>query len=238
MTPVDTELRRWKRLALAAAAAIVLSVPFYVALESRAPAATPAESELTFVGREACRDCHQQAYEAWLGSDHDHAMAAADETTVLGDFDDAVFEHRGVASRFFRRNGKFFVHTEGPGGEMGEFEIAYTFGVEPLQQYLVPFPGGRLQALSIAWETEDQRWFHLYPDREIPADDWLHWTRPAQNWNGMCAECHSTNLRKGYDAATNSFETTWAEIDVSCESCHGPGSRHVTWAEVPPMARR
>jgi tetratricopeptide (TPR) repeat protein len=120
---------------------------------------------------------------------------------------------------------------------MDEFEIEYTFGWEPLQQYLIRFPGGRLQALSIAWDVERRRWFHLYPDQAIPPDDWLHWTRNGQNWNGMCAECHSTDLRKSYDPATDSYETTWAEIDVSCEACHGPGSRHVEWAKVPPMAR-
>jgi tetratricopeptide (TPR) repeat protein len=120
---------------------------------------------------------------------------------------------------------------------MGESEITHTFGFEPLQQYLVPFPGGRLQALWIAWDVEQLEWFHLYPESTIPPDDWLHWTRNGQNWNGMCAECHSTNLVKGYDADTQTFDTTWSEINVSCEACHGPGSRHVAWADLPPMAR-
>jgi len=231
-------LGSWQRLALGSALAIVLSVPLYVLVE-RGPRAGGAQVEgaATFVGRESCRPCHESAFNDWEGSDHDKAMAEATEQTVLGDFDDAVFEHRGVTSRFYRRDGKHFVHTEGPGGEMGEFEIAYTFGVEPLQQYLVPFPNGRLQALSLAWDTERERWFQLYPDADIPPDDWLHWTRPAQTWNGMCAECHSTNLRKGYDPETDAFDTTWSEIDVSCEACHGPGSRHVDWADIPPMAR-
>jgi tetratricopeptide (TPR) repeat protein len=189
------------------------------------------------VGRDRCAPCHQAATEAWFGSDHDLAMAEAAEETVLGDFSDAVFEYHGISSRFFRRDGGFFVHTEGPGGEMDDFEITYTFGHEPLQQYLVPFPGGRLQCLSLAWDTVRGEWFHLYPETDIPADDWLHWTRNAQNWNGMCAECHSTNLIKGYDSETQTFQTTWSEIDVSCEACHGPGSAHVDWAELPPMAR-
>ena len=164
-------------------------------------------------------------------------MAEATEETVLGDFSDVDVEIHGITSRFFRRDGGFFVYTEGPGGEMGDFEIAYTFGHEPLQQFLVPFPGGRLQCLPLAWNSVRGEWFHLYPDTKIPPDDWLHWTRNAQNWNGMCAECHSTNLVKGYDAESRTFETTWSEIDVSCEACHGPGSAHVAWADLPPMAR-
>ncbi len=232
-------LHRWKLAGLIASLVIVLSVPVYAIKESRARATRgpTASPRATFVGRESCIECHEEAYKSWLGSDHDNAMAVATDSTVQGDFDDAVFEYGDITARFYRRDGKFFVNTQGPDGVPTEFEIAYTFGIEPLQQYLIPFPGGRLQSLTIAWDTEREEWFFLYPGQDIPADDWLHWTRGAQNWNGMCAECHSTNLIKGYDFATKTFTTTWSEIDVSCEACHGPGSRHVEWADIPPMAR-
>ncbi|MCU0303649.1 MAG: tetratricopeptide repeat protein [Thermoanaerobaculales bacterium] len=230
-------LRPWKLLGAVSTAVIVVAVPLSLVIEPVGRGAAGPVAPPVFVGRERCAGCHAAAAEAWAGSDHDLAMAEATEETVLGDFADATFVHRGITSLFFRRDGGFFVRTEGPDGEMGDFEIAYTFGHDPLQQYLVPFPGGRLQALSIAWDSVRGEWFHLYPDRDIPPDDWLHWTRNAQNWNGMCAECHSTNLVKGYDFASRSFSTTWSEIDVSCEACHGPGSAHVAWAELPPMAR-
>ncbi len=233
------DLQRWITAGVVATAVIVLSLPLYLVKERFATtergAATAAPA--AFVGRDQCISCHEQAYEAWQGSDHDHAMTVASDSTVRGDFDDAVFVYRGDTTRFYRRDGKYYVWAEGPDGEAAEYEITYTFGWEPLQQYLIPFPGGRLQALSVAWDTEREEWFFLYPGQDIPPDDWLHWTRDAQNWNGMCAECHSTNLIKGYDAASQDFETTWSEIDVSCEACHGPGSRHVAWAELPPMAR-
>ncbi len=199
-------------------------------------AALPATA--SFVGRDSCVGCHGEAYDQWRGSDHDNAMDLANDDTVLGDFDNAEFTHAGITSRFYRRDDRFFVYTEGPGGELAEFEIEYTFGIEPLQQYLVPFPGGRLQALPIAWDTERERWFTLNPDTEIAPEDWLHWTRNGQNWNGMCAECHSTNLQKNLDPETGTFNTTWSEIDVSCEACHGPGSRHVAWAKSDPAGRQ
>ena len=117
--------------------------------------------------------------------------------------------------------------------------MKYTFGVDPLQQYLIELPGGRLQALSIAWDTRPkakggQRWFHLYPSERIDFRDELHWTGINQNWNSMCAECHSTDVRKGYAPASRTYQTTWSEIDVSCEACHGPASRHVAWAKREP----
>ena len=162
-------------------------------------------------------------------------MQHATEKTVLGNFNDAAFEHFGVRSRFFRKDGRFFVETDGPDGKLALFEVKYTFGVDPLQQYLVEFPDGRIQALSIAWDSRPQdkggqRWYHLYPSEEIRHDDVLHWTKLNQNWNFMCAECHSTGLRKNYDAKTDRFATTWAEISVGCETCHGQGSAHAAWA--------
>ncbi len=202
----------------------------------------PADpGEATFVGLQACAECHEAETRAWRGSHHDLAMQPADDDTVLGDFADASYEHGGVVSRFFRRDGKFFVHTDGSGGEMADFEITWTFGAEPLQQYLVTFPDGRLQALGLAWDTrpEDQggqRWFHVYGDEVIPADDELHWTRPAQNWNYMCADCHSTGYRKNYDPKTDTFAPAWTDVDVACEACHGPGSRHVARARQGSLA--
>jgi predicted CXXCH cytochrome family protein len=191
----------------------------------------------TFVGGTKCGSCHPKEADAFRASDHAKAMQPATLETVLGNFDQTRVTHRGITSTFFRRDGKFFVRTEGPDGKPGEFEIAYAFGVEPLQQYLVPLSGGRLQALGLAWDTRPhaqggQRWFHLYPDLTLHPPDALHWSGREQTWNYQCAECHSTDLRKHYDLATNRYATAWAEITVSCEECHGPGSAHVAWAET------
>jgi len=193
------------------------------------------ESVATYVGAQACAGCHAAEHAAWSGSDHARAMQIASDTAVLGDFADRRFVHGGITSTFFRREGRFMVRTDGPDGQLDDFEIKYTFGVRPLQQYLIELPGGRLQALSIAWdarprEAGGQRWFHLYPNEKIDYRDELHWTRRQQNWNYMCADCHSTNVRKNYNAAAARYATTWSEINVACEACHGPGSRHVAWA--------
>ena len=189
----------------------------------------------SFVGSETCAGCHQAEAGSWRASQHKAAMQHASDKTVLGDFNDASFDYYGVHSRFFRKDGKFIVETDGPDGGLAEFAVKYTFGVDPLQQYLIEFPDGRIQALSIAWDTRPkekggQRWFHLYPNEEIKHDDVLHWTKLNQNWNFMCAECHSTGLRKNYDAGADRFATTWSEISVGCEACHGQGSAHAAWA--------
>jgi len=204
------------------------------------PSAAPPE--LQFVGAAACTACHQAQAQAWRGSHHDLAMAEASESTVLGDFDDTSFELAGVRSRFFRRDGGFFVNTEGSDGSLSDYRVSWTFGAVPLQQYLIEFPDGRIQALGIAWDTRPaddggQRWFSVYGEQVIPAGDELHWTGPAQNWNYMCADCHSTGYRKNYDPATDRFASSWSDVDVACEACHGPGSQHLARAEAGTLAQ-
>jgi predicted CXXCH cytochrome family protein len=221
---------------VALAAVVVASLFFLVRGErsSWAPWAKPvgyATAPVAFVDDRSCARCHETQYREWTGSHHDLAMQRADEKTVLGNFDDAKITYFGVTTRFFKRDGKFFVETEGPDGKPADFEIRYTFGVDPLQQYLIEFPGGRLQSLTLAWDTVRKRWFSLYPDEKIPPGDSLHWTGRYQNWNVMCAECHTTDLKKGYDPVTDSYKTTWAALNVGCQACHGPGQAHVAWAE-------
>jgi len=233
-------MKNWKITGIIATIIVILSVPLYILkatyLRPSADSVQPVP-EYTFVGSKKCGECHKGEYDKWRGSHHDLAMAEANEKTVLGDFNDRVFERFGVTSRFYRNSGGFYVHTQGPEGKMGDFEVTYTFGAYPLQQYLIPFPGGRLQCLPIAWDVKEKKWYHLYPEAPIDPQDWLYWTNAGQNWNGMCGECHSTNLKKNYDIKTDSYQTTWSEISVGCEACHGPGSRHVEWAELPDMAR-
>jgi tetratricopeptide (TPR) repeat protein len=199
------------------------------------PAPVVATTPARYVGRAECVRCHEREDALWRGSHHDLAMQVADTTTVLGDFADRRFSYGGLTSTFFRRDGKYLVHTDGPDGRLHDYEIAYTFGVFPLQQYLIAFPGGRYQALNICWDARPaavggQRWFHLYPNEKVDHAHPFHWTGPYQNWNFMCAECHSTNVRKGYHAGEDRYETSWSEIDVSCEACHGPASGHLAWA--------
>jgi predicted CXXCH cytochrome family protein len=209
-----------------------------------APWATAAADEAGWVGSDSCRDCHAEAYAAWQTSHHYRAMQPANEENVLGDFADRRFEYGGVSSRFFRRDGKYYVETDDAAGELREFEVAYTFGFEPLQQYLIAFPGGRYQALNVVWDNRPataggQRWVHLYPDPDDPVmhDDLVHWTGSFQNWNSRCAVCHSTKLEKNYNAASAEYRTSWGEINIACEACHGPAAGHLAWAEQAGKAR-
>ncbi len=189
-----------------------------------------------FVGSSSCQGCHEPAFEAWQKSHHYQAMLEPTEKTVLGNFDNQNFEYAGLRHRFFTHEGGYWVETDNAEGELEAFKIAFTFGFYPLQQYLIGIEDGRFQALNIVWDSRPekeggQRWFHLYPNEAIDHEDILHWTGAFQNWNSRCASCHSTDLKKNYNAAANSYQTTFSEINVACEACHGPGSDHVSWAQ-------
>lgn len=216
---------------------LVLVSALCVVACNEGPVATSAE-QATFVGRSSCASCHPSQQSEWENSHHDLAMQEATSNTILGDFNDATFTYAGVTSTFYRRQDTFFVRTDGPDGQLKDYKIDYTFGITPLQQYLIGFPGGRLQSLGIAWDARPeqdggQRWYHMYPDEAIDYRDPLHWTGSYQNWNFMCAACHSTNLKKNYILEDDRYETTFSEMNVSCEACHGPGSTHVDWARSP-----
>jgi predicted CXXCH cytochrome family protein len=233
--------RRLRRYAGLLALALLVAAGTWFALTKRGVIAPHRTAEVrregpAFVGSEQCRTCHADQLRAWRGSHHAAALQVPSEQTVLGDFKDASYGYADVTSKFFRRGSKFSLRTDGADGKLADFDVKYAFGIAPLQQYLVELPRGHVQAVSIAWDTRarstgGERWFHLYPNDKVDFRDELHWTRRSQNWNFMCADCHSTNIVKGYDAAGDAYNTTYSEISVGCEACHGPGSAHREWAD-------
>lgn len=205
--------------------------------------AAPAGAAASYVGAAACAGCHPAQTAAWQGSHHAQAMQPANAQTVLGRFDHNHFSDNGITSTFWRKGGNYFVRTDGPDGRLADFPVRYTFGVYPLQQYLVPLPGGRLQALPFAWDARPQaaggqRWLHLYAGQHLDHRDPLHWSGREQNWNNRCAECHSTHLLRQYDAQQDRYATRWSDLAVACEACHGPGSAHLDWARRDAAARQ
>ncbi|MGY2167483.1 tetratricopeptide repeat protein [Pseudomonas gingeri] len=205
------------------------------ALPSAPPAGPPAVAQAPaapvaqMVDEQQCQGCHAPQAKDWQGSHHQLAMQAATAETVLGDFADVSVNLEQQQTRFFRRDQDFWVNTQGADGVAADFKVAYTFGIAPLQQYLLEAPGGRLQALGVAWDTEKHRWFHLYPGQGVDFKNPLHWSKPSQNANFMCIECHTTGYQRNFDAAGNRFASHWNSLGVGCQACHGPASNHLQW---------
>ena len=222
--------------------AIILLLPLYLLKQSYFSDNKTTASISEYVGKETCIECHQAEYNDWKGSDHDLAMDYATDSSVLGDFNNAILIRNNQTHKTYKKDNKFFVLTDGEDGKMHEYEVKYVFGYYPLQQYLVEFPSGRLQTLALTWNSKNKNWYYMadsvYQGMSVTHTNWLHWTNQAQNWNSMCADCHSTNLQKNYNPHTDTYNTTWSEIDVSCEACHGPASKHLEWAKLADYARK
>ena len=203
--------------------------------------ALPETAVAQYVGGSSCVECHREQYDLFVGSHHDRAMDIATDDTVLAKFDGTKIEHFGITSTVFRDGKKFMVNTQGPDGQMRDFEVTMVFGCEPLQQYMVELKPsrdrsglGQFQVLRLSWDVAKQQWFYLSPPdvyENLHPNDPLHWTGVTQRWNSNCASCHSTDLKKNFDLLSGTYNTTFVDIDVNCESCHGPGSLHVEIAK-------
>ena len=186
-----------------------------------------------YMGAEQCKACHPQEYRHWQSSHHAMSMKVADENSVLADFNDLRLTLSGLDIRFYKKGKQYWVNMRGPDGKHRDYQIKYTFGYQPLQQYMVEFADGRLQLIPLAWDSRDkkqggQRWFNLYPQMTEKHQE-FYWTNSGQNWNYMCADCHSTHVSKNYNLKKNSYKTSWSEINVACEACHGPAGDHIKW---------
>ncbi|MEY9334576.1 putative CXXCH cytochrome family protein [Pseudomonas protegens] len=191
------------------------------------PKAVPALPAAQYVDEQACQGCHQAQARDWQGSHHQLAMQEANPQTVLGNFNEQRFKAEGESTRLFRRGAEFWVNTPGADGRPADFKVAYTFGIEPLQQYLIEVGQGRLQALGVAWDTRKQQWFHLYPGQGVNFKNPLHWSKPSQNANFMCVECHTTGYQRNFSASQERFDSHWNSLGVGCQACHGPASNHL-----------
>ena len=194
--------------------------------------ASPAAGESGYVGSAVCKGCHLQVWNEWKQSHHYRSMMLPTEASVLGRFEGEQVQLGGISSRMFKADGRFFIETE-IGTDIDKktatFEVKYTFGHFPLQQYLLATEGGRLQAFNLAWDARPEsggRWINLQADPAVKPGSPFFWTGHFFNWNTQCADCHSTGVEIGY-IEKGSFHTTFAEINVACEACHGPGRDHL-----------
>ncbi len=188
-----------------------------------------AANAQSYVGSDQCTDCHVDEAEAWANSHHALAWTEVGAGKMVADFDGTRFEQNGMSVLFDHSGEVPTAQVTEKDGVMTEYDVHSVVGIEPLQQYLIETDPGRLQSFDVVWDTENERWYHLYPDQDLPPDDGLHWTGPYKNWNARCAECHATGFEKNYDVQTRSYQSRQAEIGVGCEACHGPGSAHIDW---------
>lgn len=199
-----------------------------ITLAGAGTAQTPhGEGIPAYVGSQACVECHTEAYDAWRTSHHGKAWRMPGDDSFVGAFQGEIFEHDGMRATFSKNAEAYVVTVTEKGGSTATYEMHSVGGTHPLEHPILSMGDGRLQAFDVVWDVEKRRWFHLYPDQDLPPEDAFHWTGVYKNWNGRCAECHATGFEKNYDFRTRTYQSTQVEIGVGCEACHGPAAAHL-----------
>ncbi len=246
----------WKKpFPLVVLAAFTATAAFFAFRHSPAPPQKPValtnpnapilapddEVHAQYAGSESCRKCHAAAFEKWHGSNHgraerliekqeDHKFFTPKQTLTHG---------KDSSEAFVNADGLAKILTLGLDKKRHAYPVVRVIGNDPLRQFLIPAPGGRLQTCDVTLDPNKNEWFDVYGnDDERAPGDWGHWTGQGMNWNAMCAACHNTRLRKNYEPQTNSYHTAMAEMSVGCEACHGPMKAHVEWQEKPPLTQK
>jgi tetratricopeptide (TPR) repeat protein len=188
-----------------------------------------------YAGAQSCRGCHADQYAKWQGSHHGLAERQPDAK-----LDDPAFVPtrsftHGTQTTEVRKNGSAYeLIALGFGDKIAPYRVERVIGHDPLRQFLVDGGNGRLQAMEACYDPHKNDWFDVYGNEDRKPGEWGHWTGRGMVWNQMCATCHNTRLRKNYDAKTDGYHTTMAEMSVSCESCHGPMKPHNEWQHAHP----
>jgi predicted CXXCH cytochrome family protein len=181
-----------------------------------------------YLGSQSCAKCHDVEHTQWKNSLHIKMTKPVAEATIVGDFREGTrFADHDRSYTFGTRNGKPFVTVSFGGRPPETFTVDYTLGAKRYQGYLSTLPEGRIYVLPVFWHVASRRWVDWKEITPIP--DGAHEIR--QIWNQNCFNCHGTNIVQGYDIAEKKYKSTWTEMGIGCEACHGPGREHAALME-------
>ena len=198
------------------------------------PRELAARSGFPPAGASECKPCHLAEFNEWATSQHAHANRLVNPLQDGPAFNPTRTFHEGLlTTEVSEKWNRLIVSQTGPEGIPSFHRAVAVIGVEPLIQYLTPFPGGRLQVINPAYDPKKGDWFDIYKGEPRGPHEWGFWKNGGMNWNSRCAYCHTTGFEKNYAAATDSYASTWTAMGVSCEQCHGTLDGHAAKPKVP-----
>lgn len=227
-------MTRGTRLVCVSVALLLLTLVVRASDQSPVPGGRPfraAESPVTsaYVGSASCERCHADEHAQWKDSLHIQMTKPIADATIVGDFSEGTtFADHDRAYAFGRKDGRPFVTVKFGQAPPETFSVDFTLGSKRYQGYLSMLPEGRMFVLPIFWHVEHKRWMDWKEITPIP--DGAHDIR--QIWNVNCFNCHATNIVQGYDVVAKRYNSSWTEMGIGCEACHGPGREHNTLMEA------
>ncbi len=186
--------------------------------------------EVRYVGAAACSKCHAEIHRKWAGSRHSKMVQPATRAGVQGDFTRAKLQLRGSPYALREHDGVYYITESTITGKPQEHRVDYTLGNRRIQHYLTTTPSGRVIVLAPSWDILRKQWFHNFDIADPDETDEV----VVQIWNKNCFSCHVSRQEKGFDPATNQYQTSWQDFGTNCERCHGPGGDHVAHYNATP----
>lgn len=182
-----------------------------------------------YSGSSSCKACHEKFYELWEPSHHGKALQpwSAELAEAIPDQEEPIEAEGRVYSAHITPRSGWISDDQG-----AKYDIAYAMGGKNYYNFLTLMEDGRLQVLPIYYDVQHDSWRntttsmlrHFSDGRQ---DTPVSWRDPMLTFNAACFSCHVSQIQSNYDPETDTYDTTWNEPGISCESCHGPASEHV-----------
>ncbi len=187
-----------------------------------------------FSGSQSCRQCHERFYQLWEPSFHGKAMQPVKSEFIkeyqLPESSPMVIE--GKSYQIIYEDSSMVMTENENDGQMNRYTIEWSLGGRNVFTFLVPLDKGKLQTIPLAYDVNRGLWFN-YPESAIrhfvdmSEDEALPWKDRMYTFNTGCYNCHVSQLSSNFDLETETYQTTWREAGINCETCHGPSAEHV-----------
>jgi len=201
-----------------------------------------------FLGAEACAECHREQYDLWKNSTHGRAGGMTTLQNVIGQFDGKPRRFKDAVVTPSVKEQKYIFTIEQEGFDKKIFQIDAVIGGGHMegggsQIYFAEFPDGTLRFLPFDFIRKEKVWFGETKNNRgwVPINENLSITDlsewPPSRILGAepgldnCQQCHGSQILTKFNASAKKYETKYKSLSINCESCHGPGKRHVELAK-------
>jgi tetratricopeptide (TPR) repeat protein len=186
-----------------------------------------------FSGSGSCIQCHEQFYELWSTSHHGKAMQPVNGLflTTENITNSEVFTLEGKTYQITIEDSAL-VMIETSEGKSQKYDLVWALGGKNVFYFLTAMENGKLQTVPLAYDLKTHGWYNNPESavRHFPEgtpDEALPWRDRMYTFNTSCYSCHVSQLSNNFELASDSYQTTWKEPGINCETCHGPSAEHV-----------
>ena len=187
-----------------------------------------------YAGSENCKECHQNFYDLWSPSHHGKAMQPVNAEFIEAAQMPASGEFSIEGKTYHIEIGKSAMSMkENEADKENNYEVTWALGGKNVYYFLTPLENGKLQTIPLAYDVKNKNWYNNpesamrhFQEGTAP-DEALPWKDRQYTFNTSCYSCHVSQLKNNYDLTSDSYQSTWKEPGINCETCHGPASEHI-----------